>query len=92
MLQEIETKGITSRSANLLNYHIAINHSLLEDTLLFVAIGVPVGWIVIPRIILAIIIVWCLRAILSARKKNLNEVLQEQKRTIEQTNSTQIQL
>lgn len=69
MLQEIETKGITSRSANLLNYHIAINHSLLEDTLLFVAIGVPVGWIVIPRITLAIIIVWCLRAILSAQKK-----------------------
>jgi hypothetical protein len=74
MLQEIENNGITPKSANLLNYHIAINHSLLEDTLLFVAIGVPACWIIIPRIILAVIVVWCLKAVLTIRKnKNLNE-------------------
>jgi hypothetical protein len=61
MLEEVENKEITPYSANLLNYHIAINHSLLEDTLLFVAIGVPVLWITIPRLILAIIIVWIMR-------------------------------
>jgi len=70
MLEEVENKEITPYSANLLNFHIAINHSLLEDTLLFVAIGVPIGWITIPRIILAMIVVWCLRLI-QTRRKNL---------------------
>ena len=69
MLEEVENKEITPYSANLLNFHIAINHSLLEDTLLFVAIGVPIGWITIPRIILAMIVVWCLRLIQTRRKK-----------------------
>jgi len=68
MLEEVENKEITPYSANLLNFHIAINHSLLEDTLLFVAIGVPIGWITIPRIILAMIVVWCLRLIQTRRK------------------------
>ena len=69
MMEEVENKEITSYSANLLNFHIAINHSLLEDTLLFVAIGVPIGWITIPRVILAMIVVWGLRLIQSRRKK-----------------------
>jgi len=64
MLEEVENNEISPYSANLLNFHIAINHSLLEDTLLFVAIGVPVLWITIPRIILAVIVVWVLRLIL----------------------------
>jgi len=68
MLEEVENKEITATSANLLNYHIAINHSLLEDTLLFVAIGVPAGWIVAPRFIFAILLVWTVR-ILSSKKK-----------------------
>jgi len=63
MLEEVKSKTITPGSANLLNYHIAINHSLLEDTLLFVAIGVPAGWIVAPRFILAIVVVWSVRGI-----------------------------
>lgn len=63
MIEEVEHKEITKESANLLNYHIAINHSLLEDTLLFVAIGVPAGWIIAPRFFFAIIVVWIIRAI-----------------------------
>ena len=69
MMEEVENKEITPYSANLLNFHIAINHSLLEDTLLFVAIGVPIGWITIPRIILAMIVVWSLRLIQTRKRK-----------------------
>lgn len=71
MMEEVENKQITKASANLLNYHIAINHSLLEDTLLFVAIGVPAGWIIAPRFVFAIIVVWSLRGVITycARKK-----------------------
>ena len=73
MIDEVENKGISPENANLLNYHIAINHSLLEDTLLFVAIGVPIGWITIPRIILAMIVVWVLRFIIKFSVKPGNK-------------------
>ena len=68
MIEEVNNKEITPESANLLNYHIAINHSLLEDTLLFVAIGVPAGWIIVPRFAFAILVVWSVRIILKLRK------------------------
>lgn len=63
MIEESETGRITRYEANLLNYHIAINHSTLEDTMLFVAIGVPFLWMAIPRFILSIILVWSIRLI-----------------------------
>lgn len=67
MIEEVERKEISRHDANLLNYHIAINHSLLEDTLLFVAIGVPGSWIVAPRLILAIAAVWIVRLAMRIR-------------------------
>ncbi len=73
MFEEIENKSITPLHANLLNYHIAINHSLLEDTLLFVAIGVPAGWIIAPRILLAMLVVWSVRLILKFKMKKSTE-------------------
>lgn len=69
MIEEVKRKQISLGNANLLNYHIAINHSLLEDTLLFVAIGVPAGWIVAPRFIMAIIVVWGVRGFINFRKQ-----------------------
>lgn len=70
MIEQAENKEISREDANLLNYHIAINHSLLEDTLLFVAIGVPVLWITFPRILLAMIVVWTVKYILAKKKQN----------------------
>ena len=61
MLDAVDKKEIELSNANFLNYHIAINHSLLEDTLLFVVIGVPALWIVVPRIFLAVVVVWMVR-------------------------------
>ena len=68
LIEEVENNEISLPNANLLNYHIAINHSLLEDTLLFVAIGVPAGWIIAPRFILAIIVVWGVKGIIKIKK------------------------
>jgi hypothetical protein len=62
MIDAVERNEISAADANRLNYHIAINHSLLEDTLLFVAIGVPAVWITLPRIALAMAVVWGVRA------------------------------
>lgn len=64
MIESVDKHEISPRSALLLNYHIAINHSLLEDTLLFVAVGVPAGWIIGPRFLLALFVVWSVRFIL----------------------------
>ncbi len=63
MIEEVQRGDIQPADADLLNYHIAINHSLLEDTLLFVAIGVPAVWITFPRIVLAISAVWTVRLV-----------------------------
>lgn len=61
MIDHVERGRLSREHANILNYHIGISHSLLEDTCLFLAIGVSVWWITIPRIILAAIVVWIKR-------------------------------
>ena len=59
MSKELSKGEISSKDAHLLNTSIAINHSMLEDSLLFMALGVAVWWVLIPRLILAIFITWC---------------------------------
>lgn len=61
MMEQVENKQMTKSEADLLNHHIAVSHSQLEDPLLFAAIGVPLGWLIIPRFILGIIVVWICR-------------------------------
>ncbi len=58
IINETGEGNLSRREADLLNRHIAISHSLLEDTLLFTAIGVPVLAITIPRVVLAVVAVW----------------------------------
>jgi len=58
MIDEVESGRITKQDADLLNYHIAISHSNLEDLLLYAAIGVSAWWLLLPRIVLAVVAVW----------------------------------
>lgn len=58
LIAEISSNEIPQRDAKLLNTHIALNHSTLEDTFLFLAIGMGLGWLLIPRLLLAIVAVW----------------------------------
>ncbi len=67
IVDHVESGRLSREHANILNYHIGISHSLLEDTCLFLAIGVSVWWITIPRIILAAIVVWIKRLVDSIR-------------------------
>lgn len=62
ILGEAESGGLNKKDAQLLNRSIAICHSLLEDTLLFVAIGAWAVWITLPRLALAAAVVWFYRA------------------------------
>ena len=63
IVDHVERGCLSRKNSDILNYHIAVSHSLLEDTLLFVAIGVCAWWITIPRVILAGIVVWLKRLI-----------------------------
>ena len=40
LLNETQTQQLPAKEINLFNYHIAVNHSLLEDTLIFAMIGI----------------------------------------------------
>ncbi|MFW5687393.1 MAG: nucleoside recognition domain-containing protein [Bacteroidota bacterium] len=61
MMEERNQGRITKKDADLLNYHVAISHSNLEDLLLFAAIGVSIPWMLVPRIIIAMVAVWLRR-------------------------------
>lgn len=61
MVEQMEQKKLTYAEGNLLNHHLAVCHSLLEDTIIFAAIGIPVLWIIGTRLFFAIGVVWCYR-------------------------------
>lgn len=58
MMEQMEQKKLSPENGNLLNYHLAICHSLLEDTIIFIAIGIPAFWLVFTRLLFAILVVW----------------------------------
>ncbi|MDR2534792.1 MAG: transporter [Treponema sp.] len=56
--EEIRLGSASKSEIDLLNHHAAISHAQIEDTLLFVSLGVPYLWIALPRFIMAVIVVW----------------------------------
>ena len=68
MINQVEEGTLSRKEADLLNHHIAIAHSLLEDTLLFAAMGYNILILVFPRILIAIAYVWIRRLELYWRK------------------------
>ena len=55
---EYESGKMKKQDGDLFNHHAAICHSLVEDTILYMAVSIPVLWIILPRLALAIIVVW----------------------------------
>ncbi len=59
MMLDLEDSGrITREEANDVNYHLIMNHSMLEDTMVFAAAGISVFWILSTRILFALLLVW----------------------------------
>lgn len=59
MMLDLEDSGqITKDEANEVNYHLIMNHSMLEDTLVFAASGVSAFWILSTRMLFAFLLVW----------------------------------
>ncbi len=62
MIDESEKGKMSRDDADLLNHHISLSHSQLEDPLLFLTLGYAIHWLIWPRIIIAIAAVWLRRA------------------------------
>lgn len=64
VMLDLEEQGVISREeANDVNYHLIMNHSMIEDTLVFAAIGISAFWILSTRMLFALIVVWGRRAL-----------------------------
>lgn len=70
MADMVEEGQLSPKDSNTVNHHLAISHSLLEDTLLFVALGIN-AWIIIgTRLLFAMLVVWGRRFILYILRRN----------------------
>jgi hypothetical protein len=63
LMEETKSGKVPKEEIELLNRSAALCHSLLEDTLLFLAIGAWALWITIPRLVCAALAVWGYRAL-----------------------------
>ena len=70
MIEEVNEGRLSRPESDLLNHHLAINHSMLEDNLLFIVLGISVWWIIVPRVLFALIVVWVQKAYLHLRQKS----------------------
>ena len=70
VMLDMMDKGLVSREeANDVNYHLIMNHSLLEDTIVFAITGISTFWIISTRVLFAFVLVWMRRfAILTLQK------------------------
>ncbi|MDR0331894.1 MAG: nucleoside recognition domain-containing protein [Dysgonamonadaceae bacterium] len=59
MVEQMADGTVSRDDAKTLNYHLAISHSVIEDNLLFVALGVSLWWILGVRLAVAWMVVWC---------------------------------
>jgi spore maturation protein SpmB len=61
MIEESRQKRISAEDADLLNHHIAISHSNLEDIILMASVGASVLWMLLSRWVMAAAVVWLRR-------------------------------
>ena len=59
VMVELEEKVIVTREeANDVNYHLIMNHSMLEDTIVFAATGISALLLITTRLCFALLLVW----------------------------------
>ena len=73
IIEEANKGALTKEELEHLQISIGINHSIVEETALFLALGVNPFWLLIPRFATAIIAVHTLRAIQYLKSKLLSK-------------------
>lgn len=61
MVGQTEQRKLSYGDDNLLNHHLAVCHSLLEDTIISAATGMPALRVVPTRLFFVVAVVWILR-------------------------------
>lgn len=69
MVDQMREGKITKSDAGLLNYHLALSHSVIEDNVLFAILGVSLWWILGTRLVAAWVVVWLRRLYLQMKRK-----------------------
>ncbi len=71
MMDQMKEGKVTRTEADLLNHHLAVSHSVIEDNFLFVALGVSLWWILGVRLVLAWMVVWGRRGVIKIKSGSL---------------------
>ena len=71
MFEEYESGKINKKDIDLLNHHIAVSHSNLEDVILLGSIGAMALWLLFSRWFMSFLLVWEFRLEMALRKKFL---------------------
>jgi hypothetical protein len=73
IMEEAKKETSTKQELEHLHISIGINHSIVEETALFLVLGVNPLWLLIPRFLTATIAVHALRAIQYLRRRALSK-------------------
>lgn len=61
IVEEAKNGDLSPKELEILHLSIGINHSMIEDPLLFMALGLSAFWLYVPRLIVAVLAVHALR-------------------------------
>ncbi len=71
MIDHMKEGKVSRTEGDLLNHHLAVSHSVIEDNLLFVALGVSFWLILSVRLVLAWMVVWLRRGVIKVKSRGL---------------------
>jgi spore maturation protein SpmB len=63
LIEEMRVRVIAEKDVRALHTSIGISHSVFEDTILLAAVGASVFWIVVPRLVVAVVMVRLVRPV-----------------------------
>lgn len=58
LVGDIESGRIKKQDGDLFNHNAVLCHALVEDTAFFMILGLPMFWLVIPRLVMATALTW----------------------------------
>ncbi len=60
IVEEAKSSDLTPEDLESLHLSVGVNHSMVEDPMLFLPLGLPAFWLWVPRLVTAVCITWCL--------------------------------
>lgn len=67
IVESVEEGRLSAKQVTLVATFLALCHGLFEDTAIFIVLGADLFWIVVPRLVLAVVVTWLLSIILKEK-------------------------